>query len=202
MTDDSKLLTPIILRVDCVACSDTFEDLACLHAPCSHFFCRQCVTNMAEVANRDEGLLPLQCCQKQLPLNVVLSFLPGTLRTSFSAKCAESSTPPPMRIYCPNKRCSTFIGRALGQATPSEVLCPECNTAVCSGCGTLAHLPEDCKENELTREVRKLATAKGWKTCPGCKAIVELRDGCWHMVCRCSTHFCYGCAAKWKTCKC
>ncbi|KAF9242080.1 hypothetical protein BU15DRAFT_44415, partial [Melanogaster broomeanus] len=190
-------------RVDCVICGDTFEAISCLHASCSHFFCRQCIINMAEVANRDEGILiPLQCCHKQLPLNIFLSFLPGTLRTSFSAKCAESSTPPPLRIYCPNKRCLTFIGRSPGGATPSEMSCPECNTVTCSGCGTPPHPQENCKENELTREVRAFANSKGWQTCPGCQAIVELKDGCWHMVCRCSAQFCYGCGAKWKTCKC
>lgn len=31
---------------------------------------------------------------------------------------------------------------------------------------------------------------------------MELWQGCYHMTCRCSTQFCYLCAALWKTCDC
>ncbi|KIJ59182.1 hypothetical protein HYDPIDRAFT_101186 [Hydnomerulius pinastri MD-312] len=190
------------LSIECVVCADAFEDADCLHAPCLHYFCRQCLMNMAEAANRDESLLPLQCCHKQLPTETFLQFLPESVRAAFYAKSAEASTPPPQRLYCPNKKCSIFLGKSSGEGSLHDIACPECSTAVCSGCKTRAHPREDCKENELAIEARALATAKGWQTCPGCKAIVELKDGCYHMTCRCQTQFCYGCGAKWKTCGC
>lgn len=33
--------------------------------------------------------------------------------------------------------------------------------------------------------------------CPECRARVEKNDGCQHIVCRCGTHFCYGCGSRW-----
>lgn len=155
---------------------------------------------MAEVASKDEGLFPLQCCQQPLSTDVVLSYLPGPLRTSFSSACAEAATPPDCRIYCPNKRCSTFIGRR-PSSDSTTLSCPECSTDICSRCKTKAHPNESCDDNE-SRGVRALAKEKGWKTCPKCKMIVEREDGCSHMTCRCRQNFCYGCGEKWRACRC
>lgn len=155
---------------------------------------------MAEVANNDEGLFPLRCCQQKLPMDIFLSFLPGPLRTTFSFKCAEAATPPTFRVYCPNKTCSNFIGRSPA-STPCVVSCPECSTDVCSGCKSHAHPGESCDDNE-SRDVRALAIQKGWKTCPNCKIIVARISGCARMVCRCHQDFCYTCGKEWNQCKC
>lgn len=155
---------------------------------------------MAEVASRNEELFPLQCCQQQLPMDTFLSFLPGPLRTTFSSKCAEAATPPNFRVYCPNKTCSHFIGRSPA-STPYVMSCPGCSMEVCSGCKNRAHPGESC-DDSLSREVRSLAKQNGWKTCPGCKMIVERSYGCTHMSCRCRQEFCYNCGAKWRQCAC
>ncbi|KAL9062676.1 MAG: hypothetical protein Q9157_008719 [Trypethelium eluteriae] len=49
-----------------------------------------------------------------------------------------------------------------------------------------------------------IAVAKeaGWQRCYNCRAMVELREGCNHMTCRCTAEFCMICAARWKTCDC
>ena len=174
--------------------------MACLNGPCGHFICRLCVIAMAEVANNNEELFPLQCCQQQLPMDIFLSFLPSPLRTTFSSKCAEAATPPDCRIYCPDERCSSFIGRRPSSA-PCKMSCSECSADVCSKCKKRAHLPESCDENE-GRGVRTLATKHGWKSCPKCKMIVERSSGCSHMICRCREEFCYNCGGKWAHCTC
>lgn len=197
---DTHRTTYQTASVECVVCRDAFESTACINGLCGHFICRQCVIMMAEVANDNEGLFPLKCCQQQLPVDTFLSFLPGPLRTRFSFKCAEAATPPNFRIYCPNKTCLNFIGRSHA-STPYVVSCPECSTDVCSGCKNRAHPRESCDDN-LGREVRSLAKEKGWKTCPKCKTIVERSSGCSHMQCRCRQEFCYTCGGKWGYCPC
>jgi len=47
-----------------------------------------------------------------------------------------------------------------------------------------------------------MAKEKGWQTCYNCKAVVELKEGCNHMTCRCNAQFCMVCALPWKTCNC
>ncbi|KAL2281592.1 hypothetical protein FJTKL_11492 [Diaporthe vaccinii] len=109
------------------------------------------------------------------------------------------------RIYCPKKGCSEFIrpedirqaddGRKFGK-------CDKCRTKVCVRCNGRWHSGRDCPKDEDT--VRFMAQAKdeGWQCCFRCKAMVELKEGCNHMTCRCGAEFCMICGARWKTCEC
>ena len=47
-----------------------------------------------------------------------------------------------------------------------------------------------------------LAEEEGWKRCFNCQALVEHREACQHMTCRCGTQFCYVCGLRWRTCGC
>lgn len=165
--------------MECIICGDTVRRSQRFKAPCSHFYCRGCLVNLVEASTRDETLHPVRCCHQPLPAADFLPLLPSDLRSNFQDKSEEFATPPASRIYCPNQTCSEFLGSSSGRR--SEVTCTSCGTRVCSACKNRAHLYEDC---------------------PGCHAIVELWQGCYHMTCRCSTQFCYLCAALWKTCDC
>jgi hypothetical protein len=187
------------LRVECIICGDDVRRSQSFNAPCSHFYCRGCLVNLVEASTKDETLYPVRCCQQPLPVADFLPLLPSDLRSHFQDKSAEFATPPTSRIYCPNQTCSEFLGSSSGHK--SEITCA-CGTRVCSACKNRAHSHEDCAENVQTSAVKSLASQMGWQTCPGCHAIVELWQGCYHMTCRCSTQFCYLCAALWKTCDC
>lgn len=112
----------------------------------------------------------------------------------------EFRTPTVSRAYCPNPTCSIFIGSSAGVS--EEMKCPTCGTPVCPTCKQVAHPGDNCQENTAILEVRALARSEHWQTCPGCMAIVELQQGCYHMTCRCRTEFCYLCAEIWKRCSC
>ena len=43
---------------------------------------------------------------------------------------------------------------------------------------------------------------KGGQRCYQCKAMVELKEGCNHVTCRCTAEFCMVCGQKWKSCDC
>ncbi|KAG2154107.1 hypothetical protein DEU56DRAFT_438705 [Suillus clintonianus] len=187
-------------RVECIICGDPIRRSQRFDAPCSHFYCRDCLVNLAEASTRDETLYPLRCCRQPLPVANVLPLLPLDLRSQFQDKSAEFATPPTSRVYCPNQTCSTFLGSSSGGRF--EITCTTCTTRVCSACKNRAHSTEDCAENAQSLMIQSLASQMGWQTCPGCHAIVELWQGCYHMTCRCSTQFCYLCAALWKNCDC
>ncbi|KAF9242087.1 hypothetical protein BU15DRAFT_87006 [Melanogaster broomeanus] len=163
-------------RSECVICGDRVVASRSLRAPCSHRYCRA------------------------VTLAAVFKFISGTLRAQFLNKSKEFTTPSTSRVYCPKPTCSTFLGGSDG--SKRNLTCGECGAVVCSECKNDAHPGEDCSANQAALEVKELATSSGWQTCPGCHAIVELSQGCYHITCRCSSQFCYLCSAQWKTCDC
>jgi len=176
-----------------------------LQTPCRHSYCQACVRNLVELFTRDESLFPLRCCQKTIPISTVVPHISSALRRVFEAKHAEFSVLSKDRIYCCNPTCSAFLGSAQGKEYQAEVLCTSstCRTSTCPRCKQAGHPADpDCTVNRATIELRSLARAQGWQTCPGCHTIVELNVGCYHMTCRCRTEFCYLCAVPWKGCAC
>ena len=130
-----------------------------------------------------------------------MQLLSSGIRTAFDAKRVELDVPAANRIYCPRPTCSVFLGGS-ESSNNSDLVCGECGTSVCPQCRQPSHSGENCSENAGTLAMRELARTERWQTCPGCKAIVELEVGCYHMTCRCRTQFCYLCAVPWKGCTC
>jgi len=156
---------------------------------------------LAQASTRDESLFPLRCCTRNnFELEDIAPLLPSGLRVLLREKAIEFGTPSGNRVYCTNSTCSTFLGHSSDSQT--NVICPRCGTMVCSMCKNAAHLNEPCTEDAAVLQVRALALAEGWQTCPSCRALVELSQGCFHITCRCRNSFCYLCAAPWKTCSC
>ncbi|KAJ3821906.1 hypothetical protein F5880DRAFT_1508178 [Lentinula raphanica] len=125
--------------------------------------------------------------------------LPPDLRTKFRSKAREYGTLASDRVYCATPTCSEFLGSSkhLDRNAP----CRLCSTSTCTLCKQRSHPHENCNHAALT-SLRALARERQWQTCPGCGSIIELRDGCNHVTCRCHMEFCYVCAAPWKTCAC
>ncbi|KAF8155218.1 hypothetical protein K438DRAFT_358015 [Mycena galopus ATCC 62051] len=191
-------------RAYCIICRDDLRGPVSFMAPCKHFYCRQCISNLATACIGDESLFPLQCCRQNFPMDGpqgVFGQLDLRLRLSLRKKIAEFGTLFKNRLYCPRPTCSVFLG-SVADRTNSQVVCPLCTTEVCVSCKQAAHPGEMCGENEAIEQVKSLAREQQWQTCPGCSQIIDLQQGCYHMTCRCRTEFCYVCAARWKSCSC
>lgn len=171
-----------------------------LRGDCGHDYCRDCITDLVKACTRDESLYPPRCCGQPFPYGNLVALLGPILRCTFDSKCIELDVSPNNRVYCPMPSCSTFLGSS--ENATGDIICHVCKTSVCLLCKQLAHSGENCSENAAMLEVRELARTERWQTCPVCKAIIELRHGCYHMTCRCRAQFCYLCAVPWKNCKC
>jgi hypothetical protein len=187
-------------RIECIACGDTIVPRKSFRAPCAHRYCLGCLANFAKVSTRDESLYPLQCCQIRMSTERVARRLPKPLQTRFRAKSVEYSVPAATRVYCANRKCSSFICSSNTHKT--NMTCLVCGITTCLGCRNRRHPGEDCAGAGLQEELKTLADNKNWQSCPGCQAVVERTDGCSHITCRCATHFCYQCGARWQKCFC
>ncbi|KAL1703988.1 hypothetical protein EV121DRAFT_291775 [Schizophyllum commune] len=188
--------------IECIVCMDNIATQQRVQGPCGHFYCRGCTRQLVTAALQDESLWPLRCDNRPLPIPAIRALLDSATQRTFDAKSAELGTPATRRLYCPNATCSHFLGATDPDGPRADVRCPRCSALACSCCKESAHPGAACGENQAAEAVRALARASGWQTCPECKNIVELSQGCFHMTCRCRAQFCYLCAARWKNCRC
>lgn len=198
----------------CVACQEKKHKFDTTEVPCTHTYCRGCISDLFEAAMTDESLFPPRCCRQEITLESVTTFLSAALLQRFRSKAVELKTP--NRTYCVWPTCSTFI--------PTEMIagdtatCPACEQKTCTICKTASH-EGDCPNDTALQSLLTTAAANGWQRCYACNRMVELELGCNHMTyvsritslsmraeiacsCICKAQFCYECGLRWKTCRC
>jgi hypothetical protein len=187
----------------CVACLDNVTDVR-VCAPCGHIYDIPCITDLFQAAVRDESTFPPRCCDRPIPLVSVQPHLSPDLIDRFRERDKESGTL--NRVYCSRLKCSRFLG-ARSKNTTLACSVPGCQTRTCGWCKVDVTLPtggrHKCADNgDVDQQVLCLSQNRGWTRCPGCSQMIELTGGCYHIICRCKTQFCYLCTARWKTCAC
>lgn len=181
---------------ECVICGDSINGPEVV-APCGHFYDARCLVDLFKATITDESLFPPRCCNKPFLIKDVRVHLGAKLAASFEKKALEFQTAD--RVYCHRPTCSSFLGGATQSATP--IRCPSCSAETCAHCKDASHPFMSCS-SKMDDTVRALAAQEGWKQCPGCRRLVELTHGCYHMTCLCRKQFCYVCTETWKTCTC
>lgn len=190
-------------RVECLTCSDEFPSSKTAKLSCGHRMCHSCLKRIFKMAVNDPAHMPPRCCTSDhIPLSHVEDLFDLKFKVNFNKKYDEYHAR--NRIYCPNARCGVWIRPSNFHTEKGRkcATCPKCKTKACTMCGGKFHKSTDCpKDPEIARLVQQ-AEKEGWKRCYQCNAMVELREGCNHMKCRCTAEFCMVCGDKWKTCDC
>jgi hypothetical protein len=88
---------------------------------------------------------------------------------------------------CPNEQCEGYI-----VTNEHPVVCVICGTEYCLQCMMPRH-EGDCDEHG----VEFLKANMHFQRCEKCRAMVEKKQGCNHMTCRCGHQFCYLCGGTW-----
>lgn len=104
---------------------------------------------------------------------------------------------PQDRIYCPQPRCLTFIGAV--DMDEQTTTCTNCFFEICNRCRRESHTSLiACRPLDEDPEVLSVGQREGWQRCYSCRAMVERTEGCNHLICRCSSEWCYKCGKQWK----
>ncbi|KAM0327992.1 hypothetical protein ACHAQA_005391 [Verticillium albo-atrum] len=191
-----------VKRVSCLICMDDLPATKAARLKCGHRMCSSCLKDHFKLSIRDPQKMPPKCCSEVIELKHVDPLFSSDFKKMWNSKFAEFSTR--KRVYCPGKRCGEWIkpanihredGRKCGK-------CSRCKLKVCCACNGKWHGSRECPRDEETTLFLEQAKDAGWQRCHRCKAMVELKEGCNHMTCRCGAEFCMICGLKWKTCEC
>ena len=168
---------------------------------CDHQQCISCTRSLFKTALGDASLLPLRCCEIPIDMNIAKDLLPRDEATTIFQRVEELGAK--NKMYCLS--CNAFINLDLVDTTFATDLLCGCGIALCMVCKTSAHPGATCSENQSfdsrgEEAVLQLSREQGWKQCPGCSTIIELRSGCNHMTCSsCRHEFCYNCLQPWSS---
>ncbi|KAK5099519.1 hypothetical protein LTR70_002420 [Exophiala xenobiotica] len=190
--------------VSCLTCGDDSIPVAkSAKLPCTHRMCHSCLKRIFKMSIKDPAHMPPRCCtEKDISLKHVESLFDDEFKRNWNRKFKEWTCK--NRLYCPKKGCGEWIqpkhmhiqsGRKVGT-------CPKCKFTICAICNQRAHRSRECPLDPSIKQLSEIAEQKGWRRCYNCRAMVELKEGCNHMSCRCLAEFCMCCGAKWKSCDC
>ncbi|KAK5987577.1 putative E3 ubiquitin-protein ligase ARI9-like protein [Cladobotryum mycophilum] len=186
--------------VECVSCLDDFSRKEMVKVPC-HSYCRDCFVRLISTVVQNEQQWPPKCCLNQIPFQTILNNVPEKLKKTFHDRSSEWEVPVSERIYCHRPKCGVWVeprridlGKRLGRC--------ERNHLTCTICRGQAHGDEECPQDQDLKMTNLLAEEEGWKHCYACNALVEHKEACQHMTCRCGAQFCYVCGLRWRTCEC
>ncbi|KAI9171088.1 ATP-dependent RNA helicase DEAH12, chloroplastic [Paramyrothecium foliicola] len=189
--------------VECVICMGEIPSTKAPKLKCGHRMCHTCLQRSFKLSVNDPQHMPPKCCtQDYIPLKHVERLFDNSFKKTWNRKFAEYSTR--NRIYCPSRKCGEWIkpSHIRREEGRKVARCGRCKTKVCGACNGKWHSSVECPRDEETNQFLQQAKEEGWQRCFGCKVMVELKEGCNHMTCRCGAEFCMICGTKWKNCDC
>ncbi|CAN8252660.1 unnamed protein product [Cochlearia groenlandica] len=205
-------------KEECIICyDDTTADRMFVVDKCHHRFCLRCVKQHVEVKLL-HGMVP-KCpdvrCKSELVIDACSKLLTPKLSELWNQRIKENAIPVAERVYCPFPKCSALMSktkisesaRSLLSVYPTSGVrrCVECRGLFCVDCKVPWHGKMSCTEYKKLHpnppaddvKLKSLANNKMWRQCSKCQHMIELVQGCNHIVCRCKFEFCYNCGGEW-----
>nr|AVY91762.1 IBR domain containing [Saccharum hybrid cultivar SP80-3280] len=209
-------------RESCAICMED-TDITKIHVVegCTHRFCFSCMKEHVKVKllNGTLPACPQEGCATKLSVEGSRVFLSPRLLEIMVQRMREGQIPPSQKIYCPYPKCSALM--SLGEvihpmqesssrytAADAATLrkCVKCRGSFCLSCKVPWHDGMSCYEYKMRypharpedAKLQNLARQRLWRQCVKCKHMIELAEGCYHMICVCGYEFCYTCGKEWK----
>ncbi|KAI0486164.1 hypothetical protein F4859DRAFT_511164 [Xylaria cf. heliscus] len=188
----------------CMVCGDDISTKKLTKLQCGHRWCGSCLKRRFKVSVEDPQNMPPRCCTSDIiPLKHVNDMFNDDFKRIWNEKYAKFSARD--RNCCPRVKCKARIypedvrHHSNGRTSAK---CRKCETEICGVCYKKWHESKHCPTDTGTAQFLKVAEEAGWQRCYNCQAMVELKEGCNHMTCRCGAQFCMICGIKWKACDC
>ena len=194
-------------RESCAICLED-TDITKIHVVegCTHRFCFSCMKEHVKVKllNGTLPACPQEGCTTKLSVEGSRVFLSPRLLEIMVQRMREGQIPPSQKIYCPYPKCSALM--SLGEvihpmqesssrytAADAATLrkCVKCRGSFCLSCKVPWHDGMSCYEYKMRypharsedAKLQNLARQRLWRQCVKCKHMIELAEGCYHMIC-------------------
>ncbi|KAK0657446.1 hypothetical protein B0T16DRAFT_385984 [Cercophora newfieldiana] len=186
--------------IECTSCFDDLTPSTTIKTPCQHPYCAPCFQQLISTALESESQWPPKCCLTPIPFRTISKHARPDILKRYRDRDAEFKVPAANRIYCSTPDCGTWIRKVdkankTARCTAGHTMCILCR-------GAPHPLDTPCPQDRDRQVVDMLAEEEGWRRCSKCAVLVEHREACQHMTCRCGNQFCYVCGAQWRTCVC
>ena len=163
--------------IKCVACTDEVLTDVVVQAPCTHYYCYECLEKLFRSSLKDETLFPPKCCKRSIPITNVLRLLPRDIVSDFNKRQDEYDAKD--KTYCFRPNCSAFIRPDIINGNLAR--CQRCKEATCADCKKEWHRGQ-CQHDKSTDQLLATVSENQWRSCPACKRIVEITFGCNHIM--------------------
>lgn len=163
---------------ECVICSGGRKPK--LRLPCGCWMCARCLRACIRAGLRPGGWPP-RCCEPLHLESVERAGRPGLLRLYRQIR-EENETPGNARVYCARPECAAFIPPAGLHVRGDEMRCPACGEGTCRLCRNPVHPGRPCRVEDEDEMLMDIMDLNGLSSCPQCRRVVELRDGCNHIT--------------------
>ncbi|KAL1895859.1 hypothetical protein Sste5346_004956 [Sporothrix stenoceras] len=206
--DMEKKKEPVLpATIECISCFEDVPRKEAVQTVC-HAYCLDCFQQLVTTALANEAQFPPKCCLNEVPAATVNKYVPRDLARQYKAKVDEFATPVGDRVYCPTVDCGVFVP---AQHIAKAARIARCRNGheTCTACRQDAHgrgsqnreaCPEASAQDQLDQRLAdELAAEEGWRRCIRCAVLIEHREACQHMTCRCGAEFCYVCGLAWRT---
>jgi hypothetical protein len=193
-------------ELECPSCFCDAEDP--IRMSCGHVYCSDCFIQMCEAEKTATGEFRISCvkatgpsgtvCQKSFSLSEIQEHLPAEAFEAVLEKSFESyvSRHSGNFTYCQTPDCDQVYRISPPDSEhPITFTCKKCLVSICTFCH-ISHPGKPCdKAKSIARNILsdKTKEALGIKSCPKCSMLMEKRDGCNHMTCKCGAHVCWVC---------
>ncbi|CAK7205945.1 hypothetical protein SEUCBS139899_008725 [Sporothrix eucalyptigena] len=196
--------------IECISCFEDIPTKEAVKTVC-HSYCLDCFQQLVTTALDNEAQFPPKCCLNEVPKKTVQKYATADLRRRYALKIDEFTTPVADRVYCPTPDCGVWVPPAHIAPAARIARCRN-GHETCTACRQPAHgrgtanreaCPEASAQDQRDQRLAdELAREEGWRHCIQCAVLIEHRDACQHMTCRCGAEFCYVCGLVWRTCHC
>ncbi|KAH8427891.1 E3 ubiquitin-protein ligase [Aspergillus melleus] len=162
-------------EAECVACTETVPCTDIVTVPCSHRYCRTCITRIFQDGLETGVSWPPVCCWRLIPVSLVQSFLGASLSQQATLKIAEDADR--NCTYCARTDCGLYVPPQSRSRKDKTRQCAKCKTKTCTACKSLAHRGK-CLPDKLLLKFLKMARQVGWRRCPVCGYMIDKYAGC------------------------